>query len=127
MAELGWDKRSEGSWRSVQFELLDLACTLSGFDESDVRFFSERRLPIFVESILCGLVIMADWIASNQSLFPLVNVLDAGEAMFLKDGCLDTAVMEQRAADRFNEEQKEASQAIIDDDNDFDMADINRR
>ncbi len=36
-------------------------------------------------------------------------------------------VMEQRAADRFNEEQKEASQAIIDDDNDFDMADINRR
>lgn len=99
MAELGWDKRSEGSWRSVQFELLDLACTLSGFDESDVRFFSERRLPIFVESILCGLVIMADWIASNQSLFPLVNVLDAGEAMFLKDGCLDMAVMEQRAAD----------------------------
>ncbi len=36
-------------------------------------------------------------------------------------------IMEQRAADRFNEEQKEASQAIIDDDNDFDLADINRR
>lgn len=99
MTELGWDQRSEGSWRSVQFELLDLACALSGFDESDARFFSERHLPIFVESILCGLVIMADWIASNQSLFPLVNVLDAGEAMFLKDGCLDMAVMEQRATD----------------------------
>ncbi len=36
-------------------------------------------------------------------------------------------VMEQRAADRFNEEQKEASQAILDDDNDFDLADVSRR
>ena len=34
---------------------------------------------------------------------------------------------ERQQADRFREEQKEASRNIIDDDNDFDMDDFERR
>lgn len=59
-------------WVAVQRELLDIA-----YDESGVGAFidaiRERGLNPYVQIQLTGLVIMADWIASNADLFPLTS------------------------------------------------------
>ncbi|PSL01017.1 CRISPR-associated endonuclease/helicase Cas3 [Murinocardiopsis flavida] len=56
-------------WRAVQTELLDRAAHLCAASE---RFdaWSRVKLPQPVQVLLTGLVIVADWIASNPDLFP---------------------------------------------------------
>ncbi|MEU0520963.1 CRISPR-associated helicase Cas3' [Streptosporangium sp. NPDC006007] len=56
-------------WRDVQWELLDRCAEVTGAGD---RFDDWRtvRLPQPVQVVLTGLVIVADWIASNSDLFP---------------------------------------------------------
>lgn len=53
-------------WNSVQQELLQFALDMAGYPS--IQDLPALGLPI--QLLLCGLVIMADWIASNERLFP---------------------------------------------------------
>lgn len=74
----GWDAPHEDSWRAVQEELIEYAQRLSGFDPSEKAVRDADSMPVNVESAISGLVIMADWIASNQSCYPLLPVIPSG-------------------------------------------------
>ena len=61
-------------WKKYQKEIFDTG--LTKFEFNDVN-----ELPEISQSsciILSGLLIMADWIASNESYFPLINLEDDG-------------------------------------------------
>lgn len=65
----GKPKRSE-FWESIWREWLDYALTAAGFASADdVPTLNEE-----VQILLSGLLIMADWLGSNQELFPLKNI-----------------------------------------------------
>lgn len=66
---LGWSKADGPLWRQTQFELLDWVAESTG---AAARFQTWRqvKLPQPVQVVLTGLVILADWIASNDELFP---------------------------------------------------------
>ena len=70
-------KSTEGQfWSSVREEWLKLALRLSGFaDCASVPAVSEQA-----QVLLTGLLIMADWIASNPRYCPLLPLDDAGSA-----------------------------------------------
>ena len=61
-------------WVEIQRELIEFVVKECGLNDDDFSQLSEVRLNIYAESVLEGLVIMADWIASNSddALFPLV-------------------------------------------------------
>ena len=62
-------------WRSVQRELLDYALHVAGLSSKDMDLLAHCAWDASTESVACGLLIMADWIASNQDLFPLVPLI----------------------------------------------------
>lgn len=59
------------AWQAVQHELLAFVFSV-GHVEACEDALMHARLPTTTLVLLNGLVIMADWIASNVSLFPLV-------------------------------------------------------
>lgn len=61
------------TWEDVQVELLTWAFDLSGAGEYEAQL-REIRLPRYDQVLITGIVIMADWIASNTELFPLLGV-----------------------------------------------------
>jgi CRISPR-associated endonuclease/helicase Cas3 len=94
---LGWDAQFGEAWRKVQRELIDYVASLTGFDESTVKALSQHRLSPVAESILTGLVIMADWIASNADFFPLIALFpDAGSDRIVDDGYVGSERLRQR-------------------------------
>lgn len=64
-----------GDWRSVQRELLDYALHMAGLSNEDMDLLARCAWDASTESVACGLLIMADWIASNQDLFPLAPLI----------------------------------------------------
>jgi len=64
------DKLGHDDWARVQDELTDFAAGLSGAS-SHLSRLADRPLPVTLQMALTGLVIMADWIASNDQLCPL--------------------------------------------------------
>lgn len=73
LVELAWRPRlvGTGQWDVVRAEVLDAFAKSSGAD----RYLGEwvsRPLPLPAQVLLTGLVIMADWIASNTDYFPLI-------------------------------------------------------
>lgn len=60
----------ESIWSEVQDLFVATAVDRSGLDLESLR---ERTLSQSTQVLLTGLVIMADWIASNEWLFPLEN------------------------------------------------------
>ncbi|MFE5302016.1 CRISPR-associated helicase Cas3' [Streptomyces sp. NPDC056632] len=60
---------SRGLWRRVQQELLDACAQEFGVGER-LGVWRSVRLPQPVQVLLTGLVMVADWIASNPELFP---------------------------------------------------------
>ena len=76
---LGWTGAGAPVWRRVQREFLDWMTVHTGAAE---RFAQWRRvlLPQPVQVLLTGIVIIADWIASNDRLFPYgAGTQDGGE------------------------------------------------
>ncbi|GAA1215056.1 CRISPR-associated helicase/endonuclease Cas3 [Kitasatospora nipponensis] len=63
---------AEALWRSVQVELLELCAQRAGVAER-LADWRQVKLPQPVQVLLSALVIVADWIASNRSLFPYVS------------------------------------------------------
>ena len=68
------DDAGEG-WRGVQRELLDYALHVAGLSNEDMDLLARCAWDASTESVACGLLIMADWIASNQDLFPLIPLI----------------------------------------------------
>ncbi|MGN0710103.1 MAG: CRISPR-associated helicase Cas3' [Anaerovoracaceae bacterium] len=64
------DSEIHGKWKSVQLEILDQALERNGFS-------SASELPCISETgqiLMSGLVIMSDWIASNENYFSLLDI-----------------------------------------------------
>lgn len=70
--ELGWDASCGSAWRDVQRELIEHALRLSEITRADLTLMSGRFVEPQIASLLTGLIIMVDWIVSNQAFFPLV-------------------------------------------------------
>ena len=66
--------RGYEDWTKVQRELIEFVAKQCELSDDDFARLGGKRLNIYAESVLEGLVIMADWIASNSDddLFPLV-------------------------------------------------------
>lgn len=77
---LGQSGEGSDDWIRVQNELISYSLHLAGLSEDDVPRFAKHNLTIATESILTGMVIMTDWIASDQDIFPLVSLLGEDEA-----------------------------------------------
>lgn len=74
--EIGFTQDEVGrAWCQVQRELLGYAFRLSGLTSEDMKALAECTWNVPTESVACGLLIMADWIASNQDLFPLLPLV----------------------------------------------------
>lgn len=57
-------------WISAQDMLLERACSLSG---TTIGQICNLRLPTYAQDILTGITIIADWLASNENYFPLID------------------------------------------------------
>lgn len=73
--ELGWDAQFKDTWRCVQKELVQFVRDFVDLDDHRLSALSKFRLHPAAESVLTGLVIMADWIASNTQYFPLIPLI----------------------------------------------------
>lgn len=58
-----------GQWQDVRDEILDRMAVATGANQY-LAGWLQRRVPVPVQVLLTGLVIMADWIASNTDYFP---------------------------------------------------------
>lgn len=64
-----------GPWERVQAEILDHVAARAGAD-AYLRGAAWRSLPTPVLALALGVVVVADWLASNDALFPLTPVTD---------------------------------------------------
>lgn len=73
---MGWNDVAKDCWMPVQHELLEFVFHRAGMSSQDMVILGSRPLSAESESLLTGLVIMADWMASNsdENLFPLIPV-----------------------------------------------------
>lgn len=65
-------KEGKAPWTAVQRELITFVLGLSGF-------MALQDLPnpnMVAQTVLSGLVIMTDWIASNETYFPYISLID---------------------------------------------------
>ena len=69
-----WPEGEQKFWESCWRELFDYALQESGFSSVDEL----PQLTIPAEILLTGLLIMADWVASNTRYFPLIPVEEVG-------------------------------------------------
>ncbi|MDA8442348.1 MAG: CRISPR-associated endonuclease Cas3'', partial [Peptococcaceae bacterium] len=67
--DLGW-KQAQWAWSKVQQELLAYALDLAGVSKQDAQSWQP---DITAQVLLSGLVIMADWIVSNEIYFPYID------------------------------------------------------
>lgn len=72
LADLGW-KQGHEAWQESQQELLMYALKLARAAETEARSW---RPNITAQVLLSGLVIMVDWIVSNEDLFPYLDLYE---------------------------------------------------
>ena len=70
---LGWDAKSGDGWTSVQAELVAMVAQTVGLTREELAAFGRTFVSAPAASLLTGFVIMADWLASDQDLFPLAS------------------------------------------------------
>lgn len=76
----GKDGNQAQIWKKLWREWLDFSLKQAGYTHP-----SELPVPdIKTQMLLCGLLIMADWIASNTAYFPLIEDGDTGENLNLE-------------------------------------------
>lgn len=68
-----------GPWQAAQRELLDWMTDRCGVRDR-LAAWREVRLPQPVQALLTGIIVVADWIASNQEWFPTSYAADADRA-----------------------------------------------
>ena len=65
-----------GAWVTVRNEILDSMAAHTGADVLLPRWL-KRRLPVPAQVLLTGLVIVADWMSSDEALFPYADPTSA--------------------------------------------------
>ncbi len=60
----------DASWDAAQAELADFGAERAGLDSDDLAVLSQRPLSPLAQVALTAAVVLADWIASNEELFP---------------------------------------------------------
>lgn len=73
---MGLSDGEDGPWPRVQGELIRFCEHISGMDASTSSRLSCTELPIPVACLITGIVIMTDWMASDQEYFPLLPTID---------------------------------------------------
>ncbi len=63
------DVVGRGRWVDVRQEILEGMAGLTGADPH-LPTWASRRLPVTAQALLTAIVVMADWISSNQDYFP---------------------------------------------------------
>lgn len=79
---------NDQAWIEVQDRLLDFAFGISDLNPEAIKGL---KLPVHVQDVLTGIVIIADWLASNEQFFPLIGYdeFDAVDpSSRSKDGCM---------------------------------------
>lgn len=84
------------TWQSVQEELFGFCLDLAGIALEDLGQLARDGIAPQAASVLSGLLIMCDWIASNTYAFPLV-LLDAYGIEPFEGGCSYDGSYEDRA------------------------------
>jgi CRISPR-associated endonuclease/helicase Cas3 len=74
--DLGWDKE-QGAWSEAQQELLAYALVLAGISEQEAQSWQP---DITAQVLLNGLVIMVDWIVSNEKHFPYIDLFEKAKS-----------------------------------------------
>lgn len=74
LTKLQWVRRrpdltGEGTWATVQVEILDAMAARTGVADL-LPVWAHAPLPPTVQAVLTGAVIVADWLASNTNFFP---------------------------------------------------------
>ncbi|MDF1487393.1 CRISPR-associated helicase Cas3' [Tessaracoccus caeni] len=67
-----------GRWSDVRDEILDAMASLSG-PHLNLAVWTQNYLPVPAQTLLTSIVIVADWIASNQDYFPYQDEFDTRE------------------------------------------------
>lgn len=68
----------DGAWQGVRTEILDKMLAHSGAEEA-LTIVLAARVPLPAQVLLTGLVIMADWIASNTNFFPFIDAPEGAD------------------------------------------------
>ena len=68
------------AWNLVRKDLLEYCLELSGIT---LESLGRIKIRDTTQVILTGLVILADWISSNESFFPLSDIIDYSDAELL--------------------------------------------
>lgn len=68
----GWSRAIDGPWATARRRLFDLVLEITGAQEA-LRAAATVSLGSARELTLAGYVILADWIASNESIFPYAS------------------------------------------------------
>ncbi len=71
--DLGWGK-GQDAWDETQQELLAYALKLADVTEQEAQSWQP---DITAQVLLSGLVIMVDWIVSNETFFPYINLSES--------------------------------------------------
>lgn len=74
---LGWGGEGHDAWEAAQDELVGYAARLAGIDDERLGRLARLKLDVAVESLLTGMVIVSDWLASDCDLFPLLDLYGA--------------------------------------------------
>ena len=64
-------KALNDKWHQAWHELFEMTLEQTGADQVLKKLMSGTKIPVAVQLYLTGLVIMADWIASNPKYFPM--------------------------------------------------------
>jgi CRISPR-associated endonuclease/helicase Cas3 len=72
---------SDAKWTEAQDELFESALRLADIDRTEL---ARDGVSTRAQMLLTGLVIMADWIASDEALFPYIDAFDPLEASALR-------------------------------------------
>ncbi len=89
--------QNDANWKAIQSELVEYALAISGLSWDALVSIARVFLPPQVTCLLTGLVIMVDWMASDQDAFPLLAIQDGeGLSFYIREGRLDEAEMSRR-------------------------------
>lgn len=70
------EELEDEKWQQIRFEFFDVMATRAGLTATYVEQRREQGLSAPTQMLLTGIVVMADWLASNTELFPL-SMFDA--------------------------------------------------
>jgi CRISPR-associated endonuclease/helicase Cas3 len=85
--EMGFGGSGSEEWTSVQHELIGYVANLLGIEPVVWQRVPQTFPSVPLANLIDGLVIMSDWIASNQDLFPLIPLLDTSNDVVGELGC----------------------------------------